>query len=80
MKPDDTPAMYLNRQEIAHLTGIKIGKDGKTREQLQIAALKSLHLPHYINAAGRPVVVRTVMQGGIPAANKPKWESSVKAR
>lgn len=79
MATDKTPDMYLNRQEIAFLTGVSRGKDGKTREQLQIASLKKLHLPFFENDSGRPVVVRTVLQGGIVAANDGEWHSTAKS-
>jgi hypothetical protein len=79
MTKTTTPEMFLNRQEIAELTGIKIGKGGKSREKLQIDVLTQMAIPFYVNAAQRPVVVRTVLQGGMPAANKPQWKSSAKA-
>ena len=75
---DTTPGMFLNRQEVAHITGVKIGRNGKTREQLQIVALTQMKIPHFVNSAGRPVVVRTALEGGapVPAANKQPWKSS----
>ncbi|MEY2689498.1 MAG: hypothetical protein RL375_3697 [Pseudomonadota bacterium] len=55
---------FLTAQEVAELTGIRTGKAGKSREQLQIAALVKMKIPHYVNAASRPVVVRAVISGG----------------
>ncbi len=57
-------AMFLNADDIEELTGIRQGKAGKTRFELQIAALKKMKVPHYVNAAGRPVVARAVIEGG----------------
>lgn len=55
---------FLTAQEVAELTGIRIGKSGKSREQLQAAALVKMKIPHYVNPAGRPIVVRAVISGG----------------
>lgn len=57
-------SLFLNTEEMAELTGIRAGKDGKTREQRQIATLRQMNIPHYVNAAGRPVVARAVIEGG----------------
>lgn len=56
--------MFLEPDEIAKLTGIRGGYKGKTREQRQIAVLKGQKIPFYINAAGRPIVARAVIEGG----------------
>lgn len=55
---------FLNASELADLTGVRIGKEGKTREQRQVAELKRMKIPHYINARGCPVVARAVVEGG----------------
>lgn len=68
--------MFLEQDDIKQLTGICRGCKGKTRFQLQIEVLKKMRIPHYVNAAGRPVVARAVIEGAAtakaPAA--PKWE------
>lgn len=56
-------AIFLSTEELAELTGIRTGRDGKTREQRQIDALKSMKIPHYVNAARRPVVARAAIEG-----------------
>jgi hypothetical protein len=70
--------MFLTSQDIAELTGIRTGKDKKTREQRQIDALRTMKIVHYVNAAGRPVVARAVIEGGAYAAQQkpaaPGWE------
>jgi hypothetical protein len=56
-------SMFLTAQEVAELTGIRGGWRGKTREQRQIDTLRKMKVPHYVNAAGRPVVARAVIEG-----------------
>ena len=36
--------MFLNSEEVADLTDIRTGKDGRTREQRQIDALKRMKI------------------------------------
>lgn len=55
---------FLTPSEIAELTGIARGKGNYSREQRQVQALKTMRIPHYINPAGYPKVVRTVIEGG----------------
>lgn len=60
---------FLDADDLADLTGIRGGKKGHTRAQRQIAALVTMKVPHYVNAAGLPVVSRAVVEGGrAPAA------------
>ncbi|WP_286997429.1 MULTISPECIES: DUF4224 domain-containing protein [Comamonas] len=56
-------ALFLSPEEIKELTGIRQGKNGRTREALQAAALRTMHIPFYVNAAGRPIVARAVIEG-----------------
>ncbi|OYQ41055.1 hypothetical protein CHU94_08055 [Rhodoferax sp. TH121] len=68
-------SLFLSPDDIAELTGISRGEAGKTRFELQIAALKKMKVPHYVNAAGRPVVARAVIEGGAqPEIRQPTWE------
>lgn len=67
--------IFLTQEDIAELTGIRYGKAGKTRYELQISALKKMKVPHYVNAAGRPVVARAVVEGAGQVENRqPSWE------
>ena len=59
---------FLPTQDIITLTGIRSGKCGKTREQRQIAALCRMGVPHFVNAAGRPVVARAAVEGQASSA------------
>nr|WP_186329677.1 DUF4224 domain-containing protein [Variovorax boronicumulans] len=60
--------MFLTAEELAELTGIKIGRNKKTREQLQAAELTRLRIPHFLNISKRVVVARAVIEGaGTPS-------------
>lgn len=67
---------FLAPAEISELTGVLTGKDKKTREQLQVEALKKMKIPHYVNARGRPIVARAIIEGGsAKAPDKPTpWQ------
>ena len=59
--------MFLDRDEIAHLTG------RKTKSK-QIEALRKMAIPFYINAVGSPVIVRAILEGGSKyEVPKPAW-------
>lgn len=70
---------FLTTQEIAELTDIRTGKYGKTREQLQIAALKRMRIPCHVSAIGRPKVARAIIEGvGVaPKESDGRWEPSL---
>ena len=59
---------FLSPREIAELTGVTRGKGTANREQRQVQALKAMKVPHYVNPAGYPKVVRVVIEGGRAAA------------
>lgn len=68
-------SLFLTSDEIIELTGIRGGWRGQSREQRQIATLRKMKIPHYVNAAGRPVVARAVIEGTGPApVESPIWE------
>lgn len=62
--------IFLTPAEIAELTGIRQGSAGKTKTQRQAIALKSMGVPHYVNAAGLPIVARATIEGVGAAMNK----------
>lgn len=72
-------SMFLTAKEIADLTGIRIGKHGKTREQLQTEQLKRMKIPHFVNARNCPVVARAVIEGGAqqPPPQHKGWEPAL---
>lgn len=49
-------ALFLDVDELRTLTG-------RCAKAQQIAALKTMAVPFYVNAAGRPVVVRAAIEG-----------------
>jgi len=70
--------MFLDDEQLAKLTGIRTGKDGKTREQLQCEHLRRVGIPFYPNARGKPVVVAEALLGHHQAEQpKPKWQPKV---
>jgi len=56
-------SLFLSAQEVADLTDVRTGKKGKTREQLQIEALRRMKIPFLVSAIGRPKVSRAVIEG-----------------
>lgn len=68
---------FLSSDEIAELTDIRTGKDGKTREERQIATLKRMKIPFHESAIGRPKVSRAVINGGIDVQKSSSWEPSL---
>ncbi len=66
---------FLTPDEIRELTGIARGKAGKTREMLQAAALRTMKIPFYLNAVGRPIVTRHSIEGqAISEVRTATWE------
>lgn len=55
--------LFLTAEEVAELTGIKTGKHGKSRSQLQCEHLRKLGVAFYPNAAGEPKIVRSALEG-----------------
>lgn len=66
--------MFLTPEEVAELTGIKKGKNGKTREQLQVEQLVLMGVAHRVNARGRPIVTYAAVEGQKREKPKPsEW-------
>jgi hypothetical protein len=55
--------MFLTPADVAELTGIRTGRGGRTREQLQADWLRAHGIAHWVNARGRPIVARTAIEG-----------------
>lgn len=60
-------AVFLDSVEIAELTGRKI-------KSKQIEALRKMGLPFWVNACGKPVVTRSVIEGKNEAPRKKVWD------
>lgn len=77
-----TDDIFLKDSHVDELTGIKRGAtiNGKkqSKYQLQVAFLRARGIAFIENARGRPVVVRSVIEGG-RAADAPKkaWKPKV---
>ena len=68
------PPLFLSDNELEQLTARK-------RKGCQIGMLKSMGVPFRINAAGRPVVCRSAVEGTAAAHNPPdQWTSNVITR
>jgi len=65
--------MFLDDEQLAELTGIRTGKNGKTREQLQCDHLRRVGIPFYPSARGRPIVVYEALVGRVSEQVKKKW-------
>ncbi|HEX2981348.1 MAG TPA: DUF4224 domain-containing protein [Anaerolineaceae bacterium] len=62
--------MFLTPDEIVALTGRKL-------KGAQIAQLRTMGIPFYVNAVGRPVVVRAVLETKQQEQPKPRWQPKV---
>lgn len=74
-----TTSMFLQPVEVAELTGVRTGRAGKTREARQIEALRKMKILHYVNAAGRPIVARAIIEGRTvaPEPAQAAWSPSL---
>ncbi|WP_120967359.1 MULTISPECIES: DUF4224 domain-containing protein [unclassified Comamonas] len=69
---------FLTPDEIKELTGVNTGKNGKKREELQVSALRTMKIPFYINAVGRPIVTRSTIEGSTRKKEQaPSWEPAL---
>lgn len=70
-------SIFLSPEEVAELTGIKRGRDGLTRNDLQVIQLKAMHLAFFVNASGRPIVTKAAVEGTAePVVKKQPWRSA----
>jgi hypothetical protein len=71
-------ALFLTQDEVAELTGIRRGRNGLSRNQLQVEQLRRMGLPFFVNAAGRPLVASAVIEGGVKKQPKQSgWQPAV---
>jgi hypothetical protein len=70
---------FLTPQEVAELAGIKTGRNGKTREELQIEWLRTAGIPFWANARGRPIIARAAIEGRQATEKqvRQKWQPKV---
>jgi hypothetical protein len=67
---------FLSQEEVAELTGVKVGRRGRTREDLQAEWLRSSGIPFWTNARGRPIIARAAIEGRNSREELPKkkWQ------
>lgn len=76
--------LFLTQQEIDQLTGIRRGltegREKLTKFQRQVVFLRRQGIPFVVNAAGRPVIIRAVLEGvqATAAAAQPGWQSNAR--
>ncbi|WP_025040991.1 DUF4224 domain-containing protein [Nitrosospira briensis] len=70
--------MFLTPEEVTVLTGIARGRDGKTREQLQVAQLRDMGIAFRVNAKGRPITTWAAVNGVEEKVPAPLvWQSNI---
>ena len=62
--------MFLTTEELRELTG-------RAHKTAQVEQLRRMGVPYYINAAGRPVVARAVIEGGKQKSQPQTWRPAV---
>jgi len=68
-------SIFLTPEEVSELTGVRMGRAGKTREQLQVAWLRTSGIPFWTNARGRPIIARATIEGQRATEQpRPKWQ------
>lgn len=70
-------SLFLSDSDIAELTGIKRGRDGKTRAQLQCQFLREHGIPFIANIKGEPKVCTSYLEGGKQTKQKEAWKPRV---
>jgi len=71
---------FLSPEEVAELTGVRVGRNGRVREELQIEWLRTSGIPFWTNARGRPIIARAAIDGRTAAEQpKKKWQPKVLA-
>jgi hypothetical protein len=66
--------LFLTADEVAELTGVRTGRRGKSREELQVAWLRTSGIPFWVNTRGRPIIARARITGQ-PTEPRPKARS-----
>ncbi|VVE07538.1 DUF4224 domain-containing protein [Pandoraea sputorum] len=72
---------FLTAEEVAELSGVRSGRRGKSREELQSDWLRSAGIPFWVNARGRPIVARVAIEGRTRGEEQPKnkWQPRMMA-
>lgn len=59
-------SLFLSDDEVRELSG-------RARRRAQIEWLRAAAIPFFVNAAGRPIVLRAQFTKEVPAAKAPVW-------
>lgn len=70
---------FLTAEEVGELTGVLMGRRGKTREQLQVEWLRTSGIPFWTNARGRPIIARAAIEGRRKDEDAPRKKYQPKA-
>ena len=71
-------SIFLSPEEVAELTGIKRGRDGLSRNEMQIEHLRKQGIPFFPNASGRPIITKAAVEGATQtSAKKQAWQPKV---
>lgn len=69
---------FLTEEEVAELTGVRVGRRGLLREQLQVAWLRTSGIPFWTNTRGRPIISRAAIESARAVEQeRPKWQPQV---
>lgn len=70
-------SLFLSDAEIADLTGIKRGRNGKSRAQLQCQFLREHGIPFIANIRGEPKVCTSYLEGGKQTKQPDAWKPRI---
>jgi len=70
-------SLFLSDSDIAELTGIKRGRNGKTRAQLQCQFLREHGIPFVPNVKGEPKVCTSYLEGGKQTKHQEVWKPRI---
>lgn len=69
--------LFLTDDELSELTGIKRGRHGSSKAQLQSKYLREQGIPFYKNIKGEPKVTRCLLEGGKQQSSNETWQPAV---
>lgn len=72
-------SLFLTDAEVAELTGIKRGSNGKTRAQMQCAHLVQIGVPFRPNVLGEPKISRDYINNvsALPPKVAANWQPAI---
>lgn len=70
-------SIFLSDQDIAELTGIRRGRSGMTRAQLQCQFLRERGIPFVSNIKGEPKVCTSYLEGRSQSKQTEAWKPRI---